>query len=318
MNILITGGAGFIGSHLAERLVLDASAQVTVIDNLSRGSRANLNPVLTRIRFIEGDIRDRVALERAIQGVDLIFHLAAQSSVMAAVRDPAATFSNNVAATFAVLECAQCQGVRRVVFTSSREVYGEPQVLPVAETAPLNPKNAYGASKAAAESYCRFYAANGLPSAILRLTNVYGPRDHGRVVPLFIERSLRQAPLTLYGGAQVLDFVWIAVVVDALVQAASESGSAAPVNVGSGRGCTLAHLARRVQQCAGSEVPLQQADCRSSEVVRFVSDIEQASRRFGLVRPNDPLEHLPRLVESARANLSPRLNPLPWLTRIGA
>ena len=303
MSVLVTGGAGFIGSHLVERLVRDGEAGVTVLDNLTRGTRANLGAVLDRIRFFEGDLLDPEQLEQAVEGADVIFHLAAQSNVMDSVRDPAAAFSNNAAGTFAILECARRHHVRRLVFASSREVYGEPLVLPVPETAAVNPKNPYGASKAAGETYCRLYAWNGPDTAILRLTNVYGPRDYGRVIPLFIDRALRNAPMTIYGGAQWLDFVWVDVVVDALIQASRQPGFGQAVNVGSGRGCALEHLAQRIRQCARSHSPLVEAESRAAEVVRFVSDIAQATKRFGISRPDDPLAHLPQLVEAARAGL---------------
>ncbi len=301
MSILITGGAGFIGSHLVERLARDAAGGVTVLDNISRGHRGNLGAVLDRVRMIEGDIRDRDLLDQLVDGVDVIFHLAAQSSVMGAMNDPEAAFSSNVAGTRRLLECAQRHRVRRVVFTSSREVYGEAPVLPVPECAAINPKNAYGASKAAAEIYCRLAAATGLEVAILRLTNVYGPRDRDRVIPLLIERALCGEPLTLYGGSQLLDFVWIDVVVDALLKASWAPGLGGAVNVGSGRGCTLRDLADRIKRCAHSDSPVVTVESRKGEVVRFVGDLSRAAGCLGLTRPDDPLAHLPGLVAEARA-----------------
>jgi UDP-glucose 4-epimerase len=132
---------------------------------------------------------------------------------MLAAADPEYTYSTNVTGTRKVLAAAAACGVRRVVFTSSREVYGDPDLLPVSEDARLSPKNAYGASKAAAEMYCRQYSADGLQVAVVRLTNVYGPGDQDRVVPLFIERALAGQPLVLYGGDQVLDLTPVRLVV---------------------------------------------------------------------------------------------------------
>jgi UDP-glucose 4-epimerase len=146
-RILITGGAGFIGSHLIDRLALDKSKRLVLIDNLRRGRLINLEPTGGRFEFIRGDICDRNLLERAMQGVDLVYHLAAQSNVLGAVMDLDYSFRANVIGTFEVLRAAANAGVRRLVFTSSREVYGEPTSLPVVETAPILPKNAYGRAK---------------------------------------------------------------------------------------------------------------------------------------------------------------------------
>ena len=158
-RILITGGAGFIGSHLVDRLALDPSNHLIVLDNLRRGRLANLEPMTDRVEFIQGDICDRSVVERAVQGVDLVYHLAAQSNVLGAVTDIDYSFRANVVGTFEVLKAAAEAGVRRLVFSSSREVYGDPQTLPVPESAPISPKNAYGASKAAGEMYCRAFSS---------------------------------------------------------------------------------------------------------------------------------------------------------------
>ena len=186
-KVLITGGAGFIGSHLVERLV-GQRAQVTVLDNFSRGLRSNLSFVSSRIRLIEGDIRDRSCVESAVRGQTLVFHLAAQSSVLHASADLDESFSSNVAGTFEVLRAAQSHNTRHLVFASSREVYGDPLRLPVSEDSRLIPKNAYGISKLACELYCRVFGDEGLSVSILRLANVYGTRDTDRVIPVFIQR----------------------------------------------------------------------------------------------------------------------------------
>src|SRR5207245_6973446 len=152
------------------------------------------------------------------RGPNVVCQLAAQSNVMGAVYDADYAFGSNVTGTFNVLRAAASAGVKRVVFTSSREVYGDPRQLPVRESCPIRPKNGYGASKAAGEVYCRAAANDGLETVILRVTNVYGTRDRDRVVPLFARSAGSGSPLTLYGGKQVLDFVWIDTVVDALVK----------------------------------------------------------------------------------------------------
>ncbi len=165
------------------------------------------------------------------------------SSVFDCVHDPAVAIRTNVEGTRQVLETARQAGVRRVVLASSREVYGEPANLPVPESSPINPKNAYGASKVAAEEICAEYAARGLELTILRLSNVYGIRDRGRVIPLFIERALRAEPITIYGRDKLLDLVWIENLVEVLALAAQLPCPAHPVNIGCGKGTRLFELA---------------------------------------------------------------------------
>ncbi|TME33210.1 MAG: SDR family NAD(P)-dependent oxidoreductase [Chloroflexi bacterium] len=186
IRVVVTGGAGFIGSHLIDRLLADDNTEVLVLDNLSRGRLTNLarwqgNP---RLDVVQADVRDAQSFQALLYGSDIVYHLAAQSTVMGAVNDLGYTFSTNVVGTFNVLTAAAHHGVRRVVFTSSREVYGEPISLPVDEESPLLAANSYGASKAAGEAYCRAFRREfGLQTAVLRLANVYGPRDFGRVIP---------------------------------------------------------------------------------------------------------------------------------------
>ena len=160
MQILVTGGAGFIGSHLVARLVRNPSNSIIVLDNLHRGRIAALSEVWDKIAFVEGDVRNRDLLANVMQGCDLVYHLAAQSNVIGAVQDLDYSFSSNVTGTFNVLQAARQAGVRRLVFTSSREVYGDPRQLPVPESDPLHPKNAYGASKVTGEMYCRLLSAS--------------------------------------------------------------------------------------------------------------------------------------------------------------
>jgi UDP-glucose 4-epimerase len=296
MRILVTGGAGFIGSHLIDRLVRDRAGSVVVLDNLARGRLKNLELSRDAVEFIEGDIRDREAVRNAIRGADLVYHLAAQSSVMGAVTDLEYSFSTNVVGTFNLLQAACDNGVKRLVFTSSREVYGDPASLPVPETAALNPKNSYGASKAAAEFYCRVFRDCGLETSILRLTNVYGARDFGRVIPIFIEKAAQGQPLTLYGGNQVVDFVWIDTVTEALMAAGSGIATNGPMNVGSGQGTSLVELANRILQCSGSESTLSVMPSRDVEVVRFVADIAKAVSLLSLSNGGGSLSHLPELV----------------------
>jgi UDP-glucose 4-epimerase len=292
----VTGGAGFIGSHLVRRLVDDGYRSVLVLDNLSRGCTTNLAPVWESIRFVEADIRDRDALNSAVRNIDVLFHLAAQSNVIGAVQDVDYSSSTNIVGTAGLLQAARAAGVRRLVFTSSREVYGDPDALPVSETTPLSPKNAYGMSKVAGEMCCTMSTGSELKTVILRLANVYGANDRNRVIPLFIESALSGRPLILYGGTQVLDFVHVSHVVDGLMRAAFGEHVACPVNVGSGQGTTIAELARRILELTNSHSKIRWMPPRDMEVVRFVADTARARTLLGLEHGHDPLFRLAELI----------------------
>ncbi len=310
MRVLITGGAGFIGSHLVDRLLAERDSgrepayELVVFDNLRRGSRAHLAGPLAagRIQLIEGDIRNETALRAAMQGVEIVFHLAAQANVIGSEADRDYAFSTNVVGTYQVLKTAEAAGVRRFIFSSSREVYGEPKTLPVHEEAPLAPKNAYGASKVAGEMYVRIAQVRGaLETVIFRLANVYGPRDSERVIPLWIERARRGEELLLYGGDQVIDFVWVGDVVEALAQAAlaeSERICGQTINIGTGTGTPLPDLAQRILNLSGSAGGMRRLPARGVEVRRFVADPSRLKAILGL-EPAPPLAHLPEMLNPA-------------------
>jgi len=306
MRILVTGGAGFIGSHLVERLIASGHGPVRVLDNFHRGRKENLASCWDRIEFLQGDIRDLQFLRGAMKDVEVVFHLAAQSNVLGAVHDIEYSFSTNVIGTFNLLHAARDAGARRMVFTSSREVYGDADQLPVQESAPLRPKNAYGASKGAGEAYCQAFGNDGLETVILRLANVYGPRDQDRVIPLFIENALEGKPLTINGGDQVVDVVWIEMVVDALVRAGFGEHIKGPVNVASGKGTTIHELATRVLKQTSTQVPLQYVPRNPAEVMGFVADMNRAKSDLNIDLPEDPLSHLDEVIAFTRNRLGPR------------
>lgn len=294
VRVVVTGGAGFIGSHLVRSLLRTRTYQVLIIDNLHRP--CTTDPTFgNEAEFSLIDIRDRAALGTAVRGAEVIFHLAAQSNVMGSVADAEYTFQTNVAGSVHVLEAARLAGSKRVVFTSSREVYGEPAQLPVRESEPLRPKNAYGVSKAAAELYCGLAAAQGLEAVILRLANVYGWGDRDRVIPLFVDAARAGDPLTVYGGKQILDFVWIDTVVNALMQAAFGPWLPEPINIGSGFGVTVIDLAQRIVQLTSSNSVIEAVPSRTVEVTRFVADVDRARRLLAISSPSGPLEQLPVL-----------------------
>ena len=305
MKALVTGGAGFIGAHLVEALVA-AGDEVVVLDNLRRGARARLDAIGRAarrgpLRFIDGDVRDRDTVRAATTGVERVYHVAAQSNVLGAVSDLDYSFTSNVVGTYNVLVAAREADVGRIVFTSSREVYGEVDQVPVAEDRPMNPKNAYGASKVAGEVYSRvFQNTYGLDVSVLRLANVYGPGDSDRVIPIWLDRARRGEDLELYGGMQVLDFVPVGLVVKALRRAAERSLGGQPVNVGSGVGTTLYDLAARVQALSSTAVGLRVLPARAVEVTRFVADVSRMRALLGLEPPTDPLVALPDLWDAVR------------------
>jgi UDP-glucose 4-epimerase len=294
VRILVTGGAGFIGAHLVNSLASAPAAEIIVLDSLYRGYTPESLP--SSVVFRQADIRDPVAVADAARGCDIVFHLAAQSNVMGAVADSRYAFSTNVAGTFTVLEAAAAAGVKRLVFTSSREIYGDPQSIPVPETAPVRAKNAYGASKVAGEVYCRLAAHQGLETVVLRLANVYGPGDRDRVIPLFTAAARAGEPITVFGSRKLVDFVWIDTVVGALTRAAFGRYIRGPVNVGSGMGTTIADLARRITKLIGSSSRIEIADERGQEVGRFVADITRARRLLEIHEPEDPLWALPQML----------------------
>jgi nucleoside-diphosphate-sugar epimerase len=293
MKALVTGGAGFLGSHLVDALAAEGD-EVIVLDNLRRGTLANLgrHRCSKDVRFVWGDIRDDRIIRELATCVEVVYHLAAQSNVIGAIQDTDYSFTANVLGTYNILKAAACAGVRRLVFASSREVYGEPESIPVPEGAPLKAKNIYGATKIAGEALCGvWHSMTGLECQVLRFANVYGPRDRDRVIPIWLERARRGEPLELYGGEQILDFVWVGTAVRALTAAAGCEPTG-PINVGSGKAVTLPHLADLILEQTRSFSKLNILPARPVEVIRFVADVRQMQRVLDVVPEHEPLAHL--------------------------
>jgi UDP-glucose 4-epimerase len=230
-KVLITGGAGFIGSNVA-KLLIEAGLCVVVLDNLSSGYSRNLDP-FCQIEFIEGDVRSADVVARAIRGAQVVFHLAASVGNMRSVQNPVLDSEINVIGTLRVLEAARRAEVNRVVFSSSAGIFGELKALPIAEDHPQDPDSPYGASKLAAEKQCLVYnRLYGMQNVCLRYFNVYGPNQrydaYGNVIPIFANRILKGQPLTIYGdGEQTRDFVNVHDVAEANMRAALVSPSTA-------------------------------------------------------------------------------------------
>lgn len=291
MKVLITGGAGFIGSHLAARL--QDQAEVRVLDDLRTGRRANLEGI--RAELIEGSILDRAAVRAAVRGVEWIFHLAAMVSVPESVLHPGQCAEINVGGLRVVLEEAAAAGVRRLCFSSSAAVYGNNPAVPKRESMPLEPASPYAASKAEGEGLCREFTEAGRIQAVsLRYFNVFGPRQNPRsgyasAVPAFIDRALSGQPLTIYGdGEQTRDFVHVRDVAEANLFAASRPAMSGVYNAGYGRSITVLELARRILSLTGSASPLVHAPERPGDVRHSLAAVD-ALRAAGF-RPVSSLE----------------------------
>src|SRR5256885_3562250 len=226
-NCLVTGGAGFIGSHLAERLVA-LGHEVRVVDNLSTGNEANLADIAGDIEFLRGDLCDVDVCRRAVAGMDVVFHVAALPSVPRSLKDPWASHAANVNATVRLLEACRAATVRRIVYSSSSSVYGETPVLPKTESAEPRPRSPYAASKLAGEQYVLGFARAGLIEGVaLRYFNVFGPRQsphsaYAAVIPAFLRAALAPGVATLFGdGMQTRGFTYVDNVVDANILAAT-------------------------------------------------------------------------------------------------
>lgn len=255
---LVTGGAGFIGSHLVERLLKDGH-QVQVIDNLSTGRRLNLahlsdNP---KLAFREADIADPSAIAPAFAGVEWVFHMAALADIVPSIQQPMAYHRSNVDGTIAVLECARHAGVKRFLYTASSSCYGIPDAFPTPETAAIRPQYPYALTKNVGEQYAMHWAqVYKLPVVSLRLFNVYGPRSrtsgtYGAVFGVFLAQHIHGKPLTVVGdGTQTRDFTFVTDVVDAFVTAAASDVIGEIVNVGS----TNTYSVNRLAELIGGEV----------------------------------------------------------------
>jgi UDP-glucose 4-epimerase len=268
--------------------------EIVVLDNFYRGRHEHLAQHFgnEHVKIVEGDILDAAIVAEACAGVDVLLHLAAHSNVLGSEEHLKEACETNVLGTVNVLSAALAAGVKKVVFSSSREVYGDPDSLPVAEEAPLAPKNLYGASKVAGEVYCSIFRHRGLDVRVLRFSNVFGPRDRDRVIPLWLERARLGLPLLVFGGRQVIDFVWIDLVVSAVVKAVDLPQLPGPVNVGSGRGVPILTLAERVAEVIGTGSATELLPAREQEVVGFTADVTKMRTLLGLEPRDDLLLHL--------------------------
>ena len=307
---LVTGGAGFIGSHLADRLV-DDGWRVRVLDDFSSGRAANLAGSEATLELLRGDLRDAALLRRAVAGVEVVFHQAAVPSVPRSIAEPERTHDVNVNGTLRLLEVARHAGVRRVVFAASSSAYGDTPELPKVETMPANPLSPYALQKYAGEQYCRLYTnLYGLETVSLRYFNVFGPRqnpesEYAAVIPKFVTACLLGRPPRVHGdGEQTRDFTYVRDVVRAnLLAADSDQAVGTVVNVAGGRRMSLNQLLRHIVELTGAEVEAEYAPPRPGDVRDSLADLGRARELLGYRPSVDVREGLLETVDHLRKSL---------------
>jgi len=286
-SCLVTGGAGFIGSHLAEELVR-RGCDVRILDNFSTGKGENLASFRASIELVEGDIRDLRTCRAAVRGVDYVFHEAALASVPLSVEDPFQTNDINVGGTLNMLWAAKEGGVKRLVFASSTSIYGDNPDLPKREEMSGVPLSPYALSKWVGEKYCQsFSQVYGIPTVGLRYFNVYGPRQdpksqYAAAIPIFITRMLAGARPVIYGdGEQTRDFVYVRDVVAANILAAETEGVSGRVfNIASGESYSVNALVRMINEVAGTSVEPEYAPERLGDIRHSSADIRRAGEEL--------------------------------------
>jgi nucleoside-diphosphate-sugar epimerase len=308
MKALVTGGAGFIGSHLVDTLV-QAGEDVVVLDNLATGNPDNW-AYPRYVQFIRGDIRDLNAVYRAMDGVDVVYHQAAIPSVPRSVSDPVTCHEVNVTGTFNVLLAARDAGARRVVYASSSAIYGDSVELPKRESMAPKPLSPYAAAKLAGEHYAQLFTQlYGLETVGLRYFNVFGPRqspnsEYAAAIPKFVSRILAgEAPVVYGDGEQTRDFVAVQNVVQANLGAGQASAVAAgkAYNIGCGERISLNELLRVINRLAGRNIQAEYLPVRAGDIRDSVADITAARRDLGF-EPRVRLEEgLAYLMDSIQA-----------------
>lgn len=285
---LVTGGAGFIGSHIAQVLV-QRGCEVTILDNLTSGHLDNLDAVMDAITFIEGDIRDETILARVTKGCDVVFHQAAVVSVTQTVQQPVVSATINDLGTLKVLDAARLNKVRRFVLASSSAVYGDDPQLPKIESMRPNPMSPYAAHKLTNESYANiFYRLYGMETVCLRYFNVYGPRQdpsspYSGVISIFMTRASNDTQPIIYGdGHQTRDFIYVQDVVRAnLLAAECQEAKGQVFNVGSGVSVDINTLWKKISQLAHCGVTPRYENARPGDIIHSLAGIQKARQSLG-------------------------------------
>ncbi len=302
MKALVTGGAGFIGSHLVEALV-KSGCPVRVLDNFSSGTMENLRAVKNRVQIIRGDITRLETVLKCTNGVDAIFHEAALVSVPRSIQDPKTTHEVNVSGTLNVFEAARIQRVKRVIFASSCAVYGDSPALPKKETLPPNSVSFYAESKAICENYARLYHRYHTMDIVgLRYFNVFGERQdpnspYSGVISIFIKKFNKNEMPVIYGdGKQTRDFIYVGDVVRANILAARQKGISGQVfNVGTGKETSLNGLLKNLNRVFGRKVRARYENARAGDVRRSFADTAKAARILKFKASHDFFEVLKKI-----------------------
>ncbi|MFC1953269.1 GDP-mannose 4,6-dehydratase [Chloroflexota bacterium] len=280
-NILVTGGAGFIGSHIVDRLCPENN--VFVLDNLFTGSMSNLEKSKDRITFIKGDIRDKDLVSDTVTKVDYIFHLAAHVGNIRSLNDPYFDMEVNIKGMLNLLEACRNTNIKRLVYSSSGAIFGEAKYLPIDEDHPLNAESPYAVSKLAAEKYAfAYYKVYGIPTTTVRYFNAYGPRqdssEYANAVSIFLSLTRQGKPVTIFGdGEQSRDFIFINDMVDANVLAATHPAAIGEIfNISTGEVHNIKQLIDTISKVSGREVPFSHADFRAGEVRHSKANIDKA------------------------------------------
>jgi len=301
MRVLITGGAGFIGSHIVEHF--QGQAEVRVLDNLRTGFRHNLKGF--EYEFIQGSVLDRNLVRQATQGVDYVFHLAAMISVPESMEKPIECMEINSIGTLVLLEEAARAGVKKLVLSSSAAIYGDNPITPKVETLRPEPKSPYAISKLDGEFFCGMFAAEGrLQTTCLRYFNVFGPRQDAKnpyaaAVPIFIELARKNEPIVIHGdGRQTRDFVFVKDVVAANVFFAMKSEASGVFNVAYGQGLAIHDLANSICRLTGSRSALKHVAERPGDVKHSIAAIDKL-RAAGFTMPNSIQPGLEATLSSA-------------------
>ncbi len=310
-TMLVTGGAGFIGSHLVEALV-QRGDRVRVLDNLSTGARGNLEQLGREVEFFEGSLLDEELVARAVAGVDCVFHQAALPSVTLSVERPLEAHAQCGTVTVVLLDQARRAGVRRVVYAASSAAYGDQPTLAKRESDPVRPLSPYAAAKLCGELYCQaFYHSYGLETVGLRYFNVFGPRQdpdspYSAVIPRFIRAMLLGQRPTIYGdGGQTRDFTYVANVVHGNLLAAEAEGVAGRVfNIADGRSTSLLRLMELLNQFLETRVEPQFEPARIGDVRHSMADVTLAAQQLGYEPPVSFEEGLRRSIDYYRRVLA--------------
>jgi nucleoside-diphosphate-sugar epimerase len=305
-SYLVTGGAGFIGSHLTEELVRRGH-QVRVVDNLLTGKRRNLDHILG-VEFLEGDLADLSVCERAVQGIDYVLHQAAIPSVPRSVKDPVTSNRANIDGSLNILVAARDAGVKRLVYAGSSSAYGNTPTLPKREDMATNPLSPYALQKLVAEQYCQMFTRlYGFETVTIRYFNVFGPRQdpgspYSGVISLFATAVLERRRPTIYGdGGQTRDFTYVANVVDGVLRACEAKGAAGEViNVATGKAISLNDLWKTMNRIVGTSIEPIYAEPRLGDVKDSLADITKAKKLLGYVPLVDLEQGLMKTIAWAR------------------